>query len=204
MDETNINETVPEIQQEEQTNETKKASPLSVITESFYEAVSVVITAIMIIAIVFTFGFRLVGVNGHSMDHTLNNGDWLFVTPYYDDPVYGDIVISTKETAAEGSLVKRVIAVAGDEVIVDENDNVFVNGEMLSEDNYTIKDGSRHGNLTYPVTVPEGCVMLMGDNRCGSWDSRFYEIGFAEKDYLLGKAQFRLGRNADIYDNFKK
>lgn len=182
---------------------TEKKSFIDTITESFYEAVSVVITAIMIIAIVFTFGFRLVGVNGTSMDHTLSNGDWLFVTPYYDEPEYGDIIISTKKTAAEGSLVKRVIAVAGDEVVVDEQDNVYVNGVMLSEDNYTIKDGYRHGNLEYPVTVPENCVMIMGDNRCGSWDSRFKEIGFAEVDYLLGKAQFRLSKNADIYENFR-
>lgn len=182
----------------------KKPSALSVFTESLYEAVSVVITAIMIIAVVFTFGFRLVGVNGGSMNNTLTDGDWLLVTPYYGEPKYGDIVISTKDTAAEHTLVKRVIAVAGDEVVVDETDTVYVNGQKLDEDNYTINNGKQHGNLSYPITVPEDCVMLMGDNRPGSWDSRFEEIGFAETEFLLGKAQFRLGKNADIYENFKK
>ena len=169
---------------------------------ALYEGVSIVVSAIMIIAVVFTFAFRLVGVSGTSMNTTLSDGDWLLVTPYYDEPQYGDIVISTKKTAAEGNLVKRVIAVAGDVVSVDEHDNVTVNGVALQEDSYTLKDGSRHGNLNYPVTVPEGCVMLMGDNRCGSWDSRFSEIGFAEMDFLLGKARLRLSADYNIYDTF--
>lgn len=173
------------------------------IVGALYEGVSIVVSAIMIIAVVFTFAFRLVGVKGTSMNDTLSDGDWLLVTPYYNEPQYGDIVISTKDTAAEGSLVKRVIAVGGDEVIVDEHDDVTVNGVALKEDAYTLKNGERHGNLTYPVTVPEDCVMLMGDNRCGSWDSRFAEIGFAEDDYLLGKAQFRLSKDFNIYKTFR-
>ena len=179
-----------------------KKEEAGTLTGALYEGVSIVVSAIMIIAVVFTFAFRLVGVQGSSMNDTLTDGDWLVVTPYYDEPQYGDIVISTKKTAAEKTLVKRVIAVAGDVDSVDEQDNVTVNGEALKEDSYTLKNGERHGNLTYPVTVPEGCVMLMGDNRCGSWDSRFSEIGFAEYDYLLGKAQFRLGRDFNIYATF--
>ena len=186
-------------QEEKQEEKQEEAGTL---VSAMYEGVSIVVSAIMIIALVFTFAFRLVGVSGSSMNNTLTDGDWLLVTPYYTEPQYGDIVISTKETAAEGSLVKRVIAVAGDVVEVDEHDNVTVNGVALKEDSYTLKDGGRHGNLTYPVTVPEGCVMLMGDNRCGSWDSRFAEIGFAEDDYLLGKARLRLSRDYDIYANF--
>lgn len=166
-----------------------------------YDAVSVVISSIVIISIVFTFGFRLVGVNGTSMLDTLKSDDWLLVTPYYGEPKYGDIVISTKETAAEGSLVKRVIAVAGDEVMIDEQDNVFVNGEKIN-DSYAIKDGVRRGDRSYPITVPEDCVMLMGDNRVVSWDSRYTNIGFAETEHLLGKAQLRLSKDYNIYANF--
>lgn len=186
----------------EEKAEEKKAGTF---TESMYEAVSVVISSITIIALVFTFAFRLVGVVGHSMDTTLNDGDWLVVTPYYGEPEYGDIVISTKKTAAEDNIVKRVIAVGGDEVIVDETDTVFVNGEKREESSYAIQNGRQYGNLVYPVTVPENSVMLMGDNRPGSWDSRFAEIGFAENDYLLGKARLRLSlKNWNIYDTFKK
>ncbi len=184
--------------------ENEAAEPKGDIRSSFYETVSVVITSIMIIAVVFTFGFRLIGVDGDSMLNTLKTGDWLLVTHYYSEPEYGDIVISAKKTAARGTLVKRVIAVAGDEVFIDDNDNVFVNGVKLEDENFTRKDGIRRGDLTYPLTVPEGCVMLMGDNRVVSWDSRYSDIGFAEVEHLLGKARVRLGKNWDIYQNFTK
>ena len=77
------------------------------------EGLSVVISAIFIIALVFTFGFRLVGVSGSSMVHTLSDGDWLIVTPYYSEPEYGDIVISTHRLETMGPIVKRVIATEG-------------------------------------------------------------------------------------------
>lgn len=179
---------------------------------TIYDAVSVIVASMIIISVVFTFCFRLVGVDGPSMNNTLANGDWLIVTPYYTEPTYKDIVISTKKTAAEGNLVKRVIAVAGDVVDVKDDGTVIVNGEELDEP-YAISDGSAHGNLTYPVTVPDDCVMLMGDNRPVSWDSRYTDIGFAETEYLMGKAQLRIAvtdpvtekisltKDFDIYSN---
>ena len=167
-----------------------------------FDAVSILITAIALLAIVFTFGFRMVGVNGSSMDNTLKTGDWLIVTPYFDEPQYGDIVISTKETAADGALVKRVIAVAGDVVDVHEDDSVYVNGVKLDETYALTQNTYGRGDRTYPLTVPEGCVMLMGDNRTVSWDSRYSNIGFIEKDFLLGKARLRVDADWDIYKNF--
>jgi len=168
----------------------------------FYDAVSIIITAIMLLAIVFTFCCRIVGVDGTSMNNTLADGNWLIVTPYYSEPKYGDIVIATKETAARGPLVKRVIGLPGDEVFIDTDDSVYVNGIKLNE-TYALS-GSYKGDRTYPVTVPDGCVMLMGDNREVSWDSRYTSIGFIEEEYLLGKAQIRLSGDWDIYYNFNK
>jgi signal peptidase I len=167
-----------------------------------FDSVSIIVTAITLLAVVFTFGFRMVGVNGSSMDNTLKTGDWLVVTPYFDEPQYGDIVISTKETAADGALVKRVIAVAGDVVDVHEDDSVYVNGIKLDETYALTQNTYGRGDRTYPLTVPEGCVMLMGDNRTVSWDSRYSNIGFIEKDFLLGKARLRLDADWDIYKNF--
>ena len=191
-----------EVQREDAAAETteEKKEPFS-LAAVIFDAAAVVISSIMIITVVFTFCFRLVGVNGSSMDNTLKTDDWLLVTPYYGEPKYGDIVISTKKTAAQGSLVKRVIAVAGDEVYIDESDNVFVNGEKIN-DSYALKDGVPRGDRSYPITVPDDCVMLMGDNRIVSWDSRYTNIGFPDTEYLLGKAQLRIGRNWNIYENF--
>lgn len=169
---------------------------------SIYEGLSVVISAIFIIALVFTFGFRLVGVSGSSMVDTLHNGEWLIVTPYYDEPEYGDIVISTHRLETMGPIVKRVIATEGDTVDLDENGNVYINGEKLDESSYAIPVSRIYGDLSYPITVPEGCVMLFGDNRPLSSDSRYSHVGFAPVDSLLGKAQLRLSGEWNIYENF--
>ncbi len=184
-------------------NKTEEKEQFSFVS-SIYEGLSVVISAIFIIAIVFTFAFRLVGVSGRSMDYTLANGDWLIVTPYYSEPQYGDIVISSHRLETMGPIVKRVIATEGDEVNIDFDGSVFVNGEKLNEDSYTVKVDRRYGDLSYPVTVPEGHVMLLGDNRPLSSDSRYSYVGFAPVDALLGKAQFRLSSDSDIYSNFNK
>ncbi len=183
---------------------TEKKEEGSSFISSIYEGLSVVISAIFIIALVFTFGFRLVGVSGSSMINTLFDGDWLIVTPYYDEPEYGDIVISTHRLESMGPIVKRVIATEGDEVNIDENGDVFVNGTKLKEEKYTVDITRRYGDLSYPVTIPEGHVMLMGDNRPLSSDSRYSYVGFAPVDALLGKAQFRLSGDSDIYFNFNK
>ncbi len=184
------------------TEKTTENSEKSTFESTIYEALSVVISAIFIIALVFTFGFRLVGVSGSSMVDTLHNGEWLIVTPYYDEPEYGDIVISTHRLASMGPIVKRVIAAEGDVVDIDTAGNVSVNGVILDESSYAMPVSSMKGNLSYPVTVPEGCVMLLGDNRPISADSRYDYVGFAPVDALLGKAQLRLSGDWNIYDNF--
>ena len=183
------------------TNESKEIEATG-FAASLYEGLSVVISAIFIIALVFTFGFRLVGVSGSSMVDTLHNGDWLIVTPYYTEPQYGDIVISTHRLETMGPIVKRVIATEGDAVYIDSEGTVYVNDEKLNEDSYTMPVTRLYGDLTYPLTVPEGHVMLLGDNRPLSSDSRYSYVGFAPVDALLGKAQVRLDGEWNIYSNF--
>ncbi len=184
------------------TEKTTENNEKSSFASSIYEALSVVISAIFIIALVFTFGFRLVGVSGSSMVDTLHDGEWLIVTPYYDEPEYGDIVISTHRLSSMGPIVKRVIASEGDVVDLDSDGKVYVNGVLLDESSYAVPVHSMKGDLSYPVTVPEGCVMLLGDNRPISSDSRYSHVGFAPVDALLGKAQLRLSGEWNIYENF--
>lgn len=181
-------------------NDKEKSSFASTI----YEGLSVVISSIFIIAVVFTFGFRLVGVSGGSMIDTLHDGEWLIVTPYYDEPQYGDIVISTHKLESMGPIVKRIIATEGDTVEIDADGNVTVNGTLIDESSYAVEVSRMHGDLDYPVTVPEGHVMLLGDNRPVSADSRFSYVGFAPVDALLGKAQLRLSSEWNIYENYNK
>ena len=168
-----------------------------------YDAVSIFITAIALLAIVFTFGFRMVGVNGTSMNDTLFTNDWLLVTPYYSEPEYGDIVIAVQKTAAQGPLVKRVIARGGDEVMFHPDDTIEVNGVLLDE-TYALTPGTYSGGtIEKYLKIPEGYLMLLGDNRAVSLDSRYTEeVGLIREDYLLGKAQLRMSKNWNIYYNF--
>lgn len=181
-----------------------KETEKTTFASTVYEGLSVVISAIVIIALVFTFAFRLVGVSGGSMLNTLFDGDWLIVSPYYSEPEYGDIVISTHKLSTMGPIVKRVIATEYDEVNILPDGSVYVNGEKLDESTYAMPVTHMHGDLQYPVTVPEGHVMLLGDNRPVSSDSRYSYVGFADVDALLGKAQVRLSGDYDIYYNFNK
>ena len=116
---------------------------------TIYDAVSVIVASMVIISVVFTFCFRLVGVDGPSMNNTLTNGDWLIVTPYYSEPKYKDIVISTKKTAAEGNLVKRVIAVAGDVVDITDEGKVIVNGNVLHTTMKVLAEDCRYREIKY-------------------------------------------------------
>lgn len=189
---------------EDTTTSSKSVNSKSDFTNSLYEAFSVVTMSLFIMTVIFTFVFRLVGVNGNSMVNTLHDGEWLIVSPYYSEPEYGDIVISSHRLESMGPIVKRVIATEGDTVDVHSDGSVYVNGEQLDETSYAMSGFINPGDHNYPVTVPDGYVFLLGDNRPISADSRYDYVGFAPVDSLLGKAQIRLGSNWRIYDNFKK
>lgn len=170
-----------------------KAEKWSVM-EFVYEIASVVINSLVLIAIIFTFLFRLVGVRGDSMNHTLQSGDWLVVQPAYSEPEYKDIVIISQADYAKETLVKRVIAVGGQEVDINfEEGLVYVDGVALEEDYTATLTDTQWGNyIDFPAVVPEGHFFAMGDNRNNSSDSRSKDIGMIENEYVLGKAVGRL------------
>lgn len=88
------------------------------------------------------------------------------------EPQQGDIVVFDDPNGQHPQLIKRVIAVAGQTVDVRE-DRVYVDGKPLEEP-YTFGKPTLPGSVKLPVTVPEGSVWLMGDNRPNSGDSRFF------------------------------
>lgn len=168
-----------------------------------YDFVSIIMTAFIIIAIIFVFAFRLVGVKGESMENTLHNNDWL-ITMQKSEYVYGDIVVTTKYNYFNEPLIKRVIATAGQTVDIDySTGTVFVDGKALDEP-YTKEDFmiEKIDYMQFPYTVPEGYLFCMGDNRNGSTDSRSTLIGAIDENHIMGKAVIRLlpFGNFDIYD----
>jgi len=164
---------------------------------SLYEMAEVLSSAVLCIAVLFTFVLRFAGVIGSSMTPTLKNGEWLAVTAILGQPEPGDIVIiSPRTNAFHEPLVKRVVAVAGDELDLADG-HVLVNGQpidepYLPEGVVTSPAPESQSGLAYPVRVPEGRVFVMGDNRGGSTDSRYSAVGFIRVDDLLGRVSFRV------------
>ncbi len=151
----------------------------------------------LVAGIIFLFSvfFRFVIVSGPSMFNTLVDGDFLLLlsSTVYRTPEYGDIVVISKDSFRDGEpIVKRIIATEGQTVDIDfQSGIVYVDGVALKED-YTYTATNTYEGISFPLTVDEGCVFVLGDNRNISKDSRDPEIGLIDTREILGKAIFLL------------
>ena len=164
-----------------------------------YEWTQALVCSVLAVVLLFTFVVRLIGVDGHSMVPTLQDGDRLLVlnSLWDSDYEYGDIVVLRKESFLEEPIVKRVIATEGQTVDIDfASGSVYVDGELLEED-YINESTYVDEGTQFPLTVPEGSIFVMGDNRNHSSDSRSSDLGTVDTRYVIGKAVFLLFPGAD-------
>lgn len=160
--------------------------------------------AILLALFIRTFIVQAFKIPSGSMLPTLQIGDHLLVSKF----IYGikmpfsgvtlvpirtperyDVVVFKYPMDRSVDYIKRVIGIPGDTLKI-VNKQVYINGEAIEDPHArftsrTILPGSPRDNLS-PVTVPEGKVFVMGDNRDNSHDSRFW--GFVDQKDILGKA----------------
>lgn len=168
-----------------------------------YEWVEIITTSLIAITLVFTFLFRLVDVDGTSMETTLHDGERLVLSCLPYTPKRGDIVVVSQGVEKE-PLIKRVIGLAGDTVSISaESGKVYLNGEVLDEAYIQVPTATEL--MQGDVTVPDGMVFIMGDNRSAghSLDSRTF--GCVEEGRVIGKVVYRVApfyRFGGLYDEF--
>ncbi len=198
--------------QEVQAETTKKKGSF---VHDVLDVMEAVFISVFVVVLFFAYVARPVTVEGRSMESTLHDQDRLFMSDFFYTPERGDIIVCDNSDSwtydAEGNLVKgygiaddkklikRVIAVGGDEVDIHfSTGEVYVNGELLDEPYIKNATTTNYGAFTYPVVIPEGYLFVMGDNRQNSTDSRAGAVGFVSEDQVLGKALFRFSPFSDF------
>jgi signal peptidase I len=191
----------------EQKNEEKieekntNSSAKEILLKSFGDLIETVLIASFTVLVIFSFILCPVSISGSSMNNTFNDNDRVCMVSLFYTPKCGDIVIVDQKDAylldennevytSEGlnkKIIKRVIATGGQTLDIDfETGTVTLDGEVLQEDyinGSTILD--EHG-FEFPITIPEGYVFVMGDNREHSTDSRSDKVGLIPVENVVG------------------
>ena len=156
----------------------------------------------ILVAFVLVFGFvrpfvlEAFRIPSESMVPTLEVGDRVFVNKFiyrFSEPERGDIVVFESVNGGEEDLIKRVVALPGDEIEV-RNGTVLVNGEEQEEP--YLNRGLPFNGSYQPTEIPEGEVFVMGDNRANSADSRVF--GALPVENIEGEAFMRFWPVSEI------
>jgi signal peptidase I len=156
----------------------------------------IAIAAVLGVSVIVFLG-RLTIVNGNSMSPTLKNQNVIIIesiTPRFGTIQQGDIVVLKIPELLEGKqkyAVKRVIAKENQHIEIRDG-KVFVDGRQLVEDYINNEETHIGNNLYADMTVPEGCIYVLGDNRIPekSRDSRVF--GPVKEDRIVGKCWIRI------------
>ena len=174
---------------EEPPKKKKKASAVAPLVEFAEVLVGALVAAILVLTLVCRTGV----VEGESMAPTMHGGDRYIISDLFYTPEQGDIVVFRPRIEGKEELwIKRVIAVGGQQVYINPDDNkVYVDGVPLAEDYLSVYAGTIPHSTPNPIVVPENHVYVLGDNRAVSHDSRYSDLGCVEINQLAGRVLFR-------------
>lgn len=152
----------------------------------FFEVFITVIIIFILFGVIAGIGI----VQGDSMKPNLTDGSMALFYRLGSTYKKNDIVIF-KSSGERKLLIKRVVAVAGDTVNIDEETgHLLINGIVQKNDTSIGGTYKREGGVTFPLTVPEGYVFVMGDNREVALDSRYFGTIYTKS--LIGKVFFEI------------
>ncbi len=148
-------------------------------------------------------------VDGKSMMNTLSDGDNLIVEKLsyrFSDPERFDIIVFPPYVEKYNPLwpfgigdiyIKRIIGLPGETIQIDEDGNIYIDGELL-EENYGAETIQNPGRAREPITLGEDEYFVMGDNRNHSKDSRSEEVGNVNRAQIIGRAWVRIWPLSEI------
>ncbi|MBO5725780.1 MAG: signal peptidase I [Clostridia bacterium] len=148
-------------------------------------AVLVVVAAVAVL--ITTLFLPILQISGDSMSPTLEH-DEIVILLKTKKFQRGDLIGFYYQGKI---LLKRVIALPDDEVVIDGDGNVYVNGEQLEEP-YVTEKGLGDCDLEFPYKVPATGYFVMGDKRANSVDSRNSMVGAISSDDIIGKVFIRV------------
>jgi signal peptidase I len=160
------------------------------------DLVITVAVALVVAFLLRTFVFGVYTVPTGSMLDTIHQGDMLVgekVTLHWQSPQVGDVVTFDSPTSPGTTLIKRVVAVAGQTIELKDG-KLYVDGVEQNEpytegkETLSLSDYAGSAGITYPYTVPDGYIFCMGDNRTNSLDSRYF--GPVSVDAVSSKGLF--------------
>lgn len=179
------NHTVPTVAQleEELKRETYRKRYHSVFRSTVYTLITVAAVAVLVA----TLFLPVLRIYGTSMTPTMTDGD-IVVSVTGSNFDRGDVIAFWFNNKI---LVKRVIALPGEWVDIDEAGNVSVNGNPLDEP-YLTEKALGECDIELPYQVPDGRLFVMGDHRSTSSDSRSSAVGCVSEEQIVGKLVFRV------------
>jgi len=157
------------------------------VRKAIFKAIRTLIVFAAAAVLLVTLLFPTVQVQRGSMSPTLRDGEQIILITV-GGIGRGDIVAFH---LGNQTLLKRVIATAGESVSIDADGAVYINGELLDEP-YLQNRNLGECDINFPYQVPDNQFFVMGDNRIASMDSRLSDIGTVHRDVIVGKTIVRI------------
>ncbi len=194
----------------------KKEKEKKPVVQEIFEWVEIIALSLSFVLLMFTYVARQARVDGSSMRETFHHGEAIVISNLFYTPKQGDVIVFQVpgSTLTTEPIIKRVIAVGGQTVYIDfDNWKVYVYDdssltveqvistvtpldepyiEAMRESTYPNQSMKNAYDHVYPLTLEEGMLFCMGDNRNGSTDSRSSMLGPVDTRYVLGKVLFRI------------